>query len=342
MRPAAGLGTGGRHLADYSVSCKLQIYNLLPVKTCMQKDLNIPSPLSQLAIFLSLLGGGFMLYGGIASLLIHAFGYSLLSLSTDQINWSDEQAVNFLKMMQALSSVIIFLLPAYVFTRIVYARSFTRYLGFRSADHPNMYLLACIAMLLSFPVVFWLGELNQSVPLPQWVRNFEQDTSKQMEAFLKYRGLSGVALNIFIIALLPALGEELCFRAVLQRIFIHLSKNAWAGIIITAMLFSALHFQFEGFLPRMFLGVVLGMLYWYSGSIWTSIGAHFLNNAVQVMVVSYAPKYIDANPAMPLLLVVASFVSVASVLIYYKNESRQSVTRVYRSDGTDPDLPISA
>jgi membrane protease YdiL (CAAX protease family) len=197
-------------------------------------------------------------------------------------------------------------------------------------------------MMLSLPLVFWLGELNQSVPLPEWMSSLENDVSKQLEAFLKYRGPAGVFLNLVIIALLPAIGEELCFRSVMQRIIIQLSGNAWAGILITAFLFSALHLQFEGFLPRMFLGGILGVLYWYSGSIWTAILAHFTNNAVQVLFVSYFPQYIKENPSIPLLLVVASSVSVGAVIMYYKNESRQTFTRVYRSDGTDTNLPYSA
>lgn len=308
----------------------------------MNKDLKIAAPWSQLALFLCLFGGAFMVYGMLASMLMKMMGLSVLNLSPDQIDWSNPKIVNTLKALQALATLVIFLLPAYAFTRLVFLRSFARNLGFRAADRPNMYVLSVIVMMLSLPLVFWLGELNQSVPLPEWMSSLENDVSKQLEAFLKYRGPAGVFLNLVIIALLPAIGEELCFRSVMQRIIIQLSGNAWAGILITAFLFSALHLQFEGFLPRMFLGGILGVLYWYSGSIWTAILAHFTNNAVQVLFVSYFPQYIKENPSIPLLLVVASSVSVGAVIMYYKNESRQTFTRVYRSDGTDTNLPYSA
>lgn len=283
-----------------------------------------------------------MIYGALASLLMKWMGLSALNLASDQIDWSNQRTVDFLKGMQALATLIIFLLPAYIFARLVFRQSVTLHLGFRTADRANMYVLSVIVMLLSFPLVFWLGEVNQSIPLPEWVAALENDVSQQMEAFLKYRGPAGVFINIILIALLPAIGEELCFRAVLQRVIIQLSRNAWIGILITAFLFSALHLQFEGFLPRMFLGIILGTLYWYSGSIWTAILAHFTNNAVQVIVVSYLPQYIKENPPMPLLLVVASGVAVGAVVMYYIKESRQPFTRVYRSDGTDTNLPISA
>ncbi len=123
--------------------------------------------------------------------------------------------------------------------------------------------------------------------------DLEKDTTKQVQAFLKADNIFDIIINVFVIAFLPAVCEEICFRGALQRIIINLSKNAWLGIIITAILFSALHMQFLGFLPRMFLGIVLGALYWYSGSIWPSVLAHFVNNAVQVVGVSYAPEYVE-------------------------------------------------
>jgi membrane protease YdiL (CAAX protease family) len=138
---------------------------------------------------------------------------------------------------------------------------------------------------------------------------------------------------VIIIALLPAIGEEVCFRSILQRIIIQITRNAMSGILITAFIFSALHFQFEGFLPRMFLGFMLGYLYWYSGSIWTSMLAHFVNNAVQVVVVSYAPQYISETPVLPLLLVITSGVTVAAILWFYQQESRQRFTLVYGEPG---------
>ena len=157
-------------------------------------------------------------------------------------------------------------------------------------------MLAIVGILLAMPFVFWLGKLNEGIPLPHALNKLEEDTAKLMNAFLKVKSTIDIVINVFIIALLPAVAEELCFRAALQRIMINICRSPWVGIVITAILFSSLHLQFSGFLPRMFLGVVLGAFYWYSGSIWTSILAHFVNNAVQVIAASYAPQYIDKNP----------------------------------------------
>ena len=92
-----------------------------------------------------------------------------------------------------------------------------------------------------------------------------------------------VLFNIFMIALLPALGEELLFRGIVQKIFTQWSKNVHLGVWISAVLFSAMHVQFYGFIPRMMLGALLGYLLVWSGSLWLPIMAHFVNNASAVI-----------------------------------------------------------
>ncbi|RYY12106.1 MAG: CPBP family intramembrane metalloprotease, partial [Chitinophagaceae bacterium] len=114
------------------------------------------------------------------------------------------------------------------------------------------------------------------------------------------------------------------------------TRAPWPGIVITAALFSALHFQFQGFLPRMFLGVLLGALYWFSGSLWTSILAHFVTNAVQVLAASYATKYISENPVVPIYLAVLSAVAVFGILRLYQRLSTVTWAKVYDRSGLTP------
>jgi membrane protease YdiL (CAAX protease family) len=86
----------------------------------------------------------------------------------------------------------------------------------------------------------------------------------------------------------------------------------------------------------MFLGIVLGALYWFSGSLWTSIAAHFVNNAVQVIAVSYAPKYIDKNPEFPIVLALASGLIVWAILWFYQKQSTVTWSKVYKTDDLTP------
>jgi len=239
-------------------------------------------------------------------------------------------SVNTLKWYQASSSILFFLLPAFLYVVFVFRGSYFYFLGFKKADKQNMYVLAVCAVLFTFPFVFWLGELNRMIPLPEWMTRMEESTAKQMEDFLKIRNWYDVYVNVIVIALLPAICEELFFRGALQRVVIHLTRNPLVGIIISAILFSALHLQFAGFLPRMFLGIVLGILYWYSGSLWTCILAHFVFNGTQVLMVSYAPKYINVSPSPALFAAVVSIIAVTGVLYYYCRQSSVSWKKVYQ------------
>ncbi len=244
----------------------------------------------------------------------------------------EDMSVDTLKWYQASSSLLFFLLPAFLFVVFVFRGRYFYFLGFKKADKQNMYVLAVCAVMFTFPFVFWLGELNRMIPLPEWMTRMEESTARQMEDFLKVRNWYDVYVNVIVIALLPAICEELFFRGALQRVTIHLTKNPLVGIIVAAFLFSALHLQFAGFLPRMFLGIVLGILYWYSGSLWTCILAHFVFNGTQVLLVSYAPQYINVNPSPALFAAVVSIIAVAGVLYYYCRQSAVSWKKVYQID----------
>jgi membrane protease YdiL (CAAX protease family) len=144
------------------------------------------------------------------------------------------------------------------------------------------YIYALLIMIGSLGIVFLLFEWNKSLPLPEWASSMEADSEEKIKALLSKTGWSAVFVNILLISILPALGEEFFFRGIIQNIIGATSKNAWTAIIATALIFSAFHMQFEGFIPRVFLGVILGYLYVVSKSIWIPVFAHFINNFVQV------------------------------------------------------------
>jgi uncharacterized protein len=257
-------------------------------------------------------------------------------MGVEKIDWSNARMIGVAKLVQAISSVLLFILPVYLFARFTFTGNYGYFLGFRNAERSNMYVLSILGIFLAMPFVFWLGDLNQRIPLPQDLIKMEEASSHQMAAFLKLRGPLDIIINVFIIALLPAVCEELFFRSGLQRIIIHITRKPWAGIVLTAVLFSALHMQFMGFLPRMFLGFVLGAFYWFSGSIYTSMIAHFVNNAVQVIAASYAPKYIEKNPETPVLAAIVSGITVWAILWYFQKQSTVTYSKVYKNDELDP------
>ena len=292
--------------------------------------LRVKSPWSQLAIFLGLFGAAWLLAMLVMSFLLMARGIPLEGLKNP--NLDDPRMLSTMKLIQGISAVIIFLFPAIAFALIVFNRKPLEFLGFIRARTVKMYALAVVIILVAFPLVFWLGELNQGLPLPKWMTGMEDEAEKQMQAFLKVSGTMDILVNLFLVALLPAICEEVCFRGAFQRILIHLSRSPWIGIIAASIIFSALHLQFQGFLPRMFLGILLGALYWYSGSLWTSILAHFINNAVQVVAVSYAPGIATKDPSIPFIAALISALAVLAVIWLYKSFSTVTYEKVYEPD----------
>lgn len=296
----------------------------------MVSHLRVKSPLTQLGIFLGLFGVSFILASLIMAVVILARGIPVAEMGN--LDWTRPKVLSTMKLVQSISSILIFFLPALAYAMICFRDRPFRYLGLKRPVFNQAYLLAIVCILIAFPFVMWLGEVNQRIPLPGWMTSMENDATKQMLAFLKAGNTIDIIINVFIIAFLPAISEEICFRGALQRIMIQITGKAWFGIIITALLFSALHLQFQGFLPRMFLGMILGAIYWYSGSLWPSIIAHFVNNAVQVIAVSKMPEYIEKNPPVSIYLALASGLLVWVIIWLFKSLSTVTFKKMYETD----------
>jgi len=152
-------------------------------------------------------------------------------------------------------------------------------------------------MVVAIPTINWLAEMNSKMQLPssmsgveQWMKESEAAAAKITEVFLNVSTISGLFTNILIVALIAAVGEELFFRGVLQKLLFQWSKNIHVAIIFTAILFGAFHLQFYGFIPRVLMGVLFGYLLYWSGSIWLPILAHFTNNALAIIVDFFTRK----------------------------------------------------
>ncbi|GAC1308241.1 MAG: hypothetical protein NVSMB24_21580 [Mucilaginibacter sp.] len=192
------------------------------------------------------------------------------------------------------------ILAAPIFYAFVVVREPGDYLkpGFR---FPWVLLLLVFAiMFISTPLIEFLSNLNQKMVLPHylsWMREKEMEAQKYTEAMLQMKTVWDMIKDLLIIGLLTAIVEEFMFRGVLQTIFVRWTKNTHAAIWITAILFSAFHMQFFGFLPRLMLGVLFGYFVAWSGSVWTSVWAHFINNGTAVVATYlFRNKTIKINP----------------------------------------------
>ncbi len=104
-----------------------------------------------------------------------------------------------------------------------------------------------------------------------------------MKSYLAVKSIWGLLFNLFMVALIPAVGEEFLFRGTLQRIFSEWLRSEHLAVWTTAVLFSLMHYQFLGFMPRILLGALFGYLFLWTGNIWVPVLAHFVNNAVAVV-----------------------------------------------------------
>jgi len=295
----------------------------------MSNKLKIPSPWSQFSLFIGLGGGMLVFFAIVASFIYKVSGLgneALLGLPMD-----DVRAADIGKLVQFLFSVTVFGLTGYLYARLSFRENPGYQLGFRAPVRNSFYLLAILLLLFSLPLEEWLGELNKRIPLWHWMISAEKDNDRQVEAFLKVHHPFDPVINVLIMAAVPAFCEELCFRGALQRIMIQICKRPLTGILVSAFLFSFFHFQFEGFLSRMFLGVLLGAAYWYSGSLWVSIVAHFFFNAMQIVAVMYTPGVVAKNPSIPLLFVLLSLVIVVGLLSSMRSRSTTTYAGVYGS-----------
>lgn len=161
--------------------------------------------------------------------------------------------------------------------------SWPDYLKTREWPKATALFLGILLMAVSMPLVLYTLNLNQQLPLPEIFKAAGEQAEEALKGLLQMDNGLELLANLCLIALLPALGEELVFRGVIQQQLLRRIANPWIAILISAAIFSAAHFQFDGFLPRMLLGFLLGWLYWKTNNFWVPVAGHFFNNGLQVL-----------------------------------------------------------
>jgi membrane protease YdiL (CAAX protease family) len=193
------------------------------------------------------------------------------------------------KLFQILQSIGFFILPPLLIGYLIDRDPFA-YLQINKRSGIIAYIIVPLILVASIPFINYLVSFNEGIHLPSsfkslesWMKEGEESAEALIKVFLKADNWRDLASNLFLIALIPAIGEELLFRGLLQKQLSELSKNPHIGIWIAAFLFSFMHFQFFGFIPRFILGVLLGYIFYFSKSLWLPIMAHFTNNAMAVI-----------------------------------------------------------
>lgn len=197
-----------------------------------------------------------------------------------------------MKIAQGLSSIFMFVVPPIVYYYVTRMKHQMYDLGFRKPANPWwLLLIGVVLMFISLPVTNQLTRWNEAMSfggvfekLEEYLKMLEETAAATTEKMLNVDTIGGLLLNLLVIALIPAVGEELTFRGVLQQGLMRRVKSPHVAILLSAAIFSFIHFQFYGFLPRMFLGILLGYMFYITRSLWTSIAMHFVNNGTAVVV----------------------------------------------------------
>lgn len=297
----------------------------------------------QLLLFLGMAFGLLTIMGLIGlSILSGITGISLMDIQNlDKLDPNNPNAILFVRGTILIQFLALFLIPTILFAYFSDPKP-VQYLGLRRPFKELFWILAIAAMFVSIPLVEFAGVLNQKMSLgletDKWMKGMEEEALRQIQFMLHKRTPSELVLNLIFISLFAGVGEELFFRGILQRLFIRAFKDPWAGIIMAAIIFSAFHLQFYGFFPRLILGIILGAVYWYSGSLWVSILAHFLYDALIIVLAYYDPGIIRnadqtlMDPSSLAITATISLILTIGIIWLMKKNSSASYTTIYQED----------
>jgi len=229
--------------------------------------------------------------------LFHVNLFSSMAMLTDYAN---PLTIELLKFLQIIQSLGLFIFPP-LLAGYLFENDSLSYVKLNKSTAGIIYLITLAIMFTTLPFINWMVSVNEMMKLPafmkgleDWMKASEAEAAKLTEVFLDVKSVGGLLFNLLMIAILPAIGEELMFRGLFQRLLKDWLKNIHVAIFISAFFFAAMHMQFYGFLPRMMLGVLFGYLFFWTGSIWVPVFAHFINNGAAV-IVSYLGKLRTLN-----------------------------------------------
>lgn len=280
-------------------------------------------------VVMFVVGTAFGLIGSVLSMF--AFDLSLAEVLDVISGKSNVAAPANMKFNQAIQSVGLFIVPGIIMS-FLFANSKTGYIPFRRPIFWQDVFWVGIATLVLVPLIYYAVHLNQSISFPESMSDFEDALIRMEDSMhnlmlkmLSASTIGGLIINLLIIAVIPAIGEEFIFRGLIQKAMNEWFKNVHLSILLTAILFSAFHMQFYGFIPRTLLGMYLGYLFVWSRSIWVPVLAHFVNNAAAVIAYYlYNNGHIESDPDEigmdgQIYYVALSALLFTSMIYFYRN-----------------------
>jgi len=301
----------------------------------------------QLGILTAFTGVG-LIVGGVASFLPLLGKINLGDLkggSTAQLmdNLLKPENTTALRWMQLITTLFLFFLPPVFYALICHKKPFV-HLGFQQKMNWRSGVLVILIMLAALPMVSVLQDLTEMLPWSKATllkfKEAEDTYNRQVAVIARMNDFGDYLISVIMIAFLPAMFEEILFRGAIQNLLSRWIKMPVLGIIITAIIFSAIHGSYLGFLSRFALGFVLGWMFYRTGNLWLSILGHFFNNgfAITMLYVTTKrgekmdPSKMDDN--FPLWIGLASIAAVYGLFILFEKVSKNDI------DHPGEELPI--
>ena len=195
---------------------------------------------------------------------------------------------NGLLLISVIQAVILFIIPSFICARLISAKPFD-YLCLNKAPGWLPVLGVIFAYLIALPalnqIIYWNANIAFPDSLESWgatLKDMEDSANEMSQSMMNVTSVGGLIVNLLVIALITAFSEELFFRGTLQRTAASNGMN-YTAIWVVALLFSAMHFQIFGFIPRLLLGAWFGYLFFWTRSVYVPVIAHFINNGVVVV-----------------------------------------------------------
>jgi uncharacterized protein len=290
------------------------------------------SPLFQVFVALMIILG----VGGVLSVIFLIAGMQIfcsdLGVFDKSLPLMSSNDFSFMRYILIMQDISIFIIPSILILRLLKTEASQSAHENRIPQLNEVGLVLILAICL-FPITGFTGQINSAMHFPVWLSGVEQwiiEKEKKADSLIGLMVVSGslltMLLNMLTLALIPAIAEELLFRGVFQRIFADLFKSGHFAVWFTAFLFSTLHFQFFGFIPRFILGLVFGYLFFWSGTLWLPVISHFFNNAIPV-VITYiqGAEKLNSPADVPLwqqAIVLPLPVAISLVILFYFRKNR--------------------
>ena len=258
-----------------------------------------------------------LILAGLASM----YGLTEDSSQEDLIQWLGHYGF---KILNGIVHLVSFLIPSLLFLFIVYQKR-GKFLLVKKVDDWVIALLSVSWLFFSYPLIAYATQLNAMISFPEWLTTVDEMALDQIKSILNSTGPLDFILTIIVMAVLPAIGEELLFRGIIQREIELKTRKPHLSIIITSVVFSLFHMQVVSFMPKLIIGLILGYLFYWTRNLWIPIVVHFFNNALLVSLQMTAPEdSLDSSPAETEMVPMASLIlsSILCALIVHSLNKR--------------------